>query len=81
MITDGLLDFLFGFLEATFALLPQGDLNIPETDGFGVLAAANVVLPIDIFLTVGGLATSVMTVGLSYWGIMKVINLIRGAGA
>lgn len=82
MVTDAILDFLFGLIEATFVLLPDGSgIALPESPGFSVLAAANVVLPIDVFLNVSGVAVSVMTVGLAYWGIMKVINLVRGSGA
>lgn len=81
MVTDAILDFLFGVVEATFVLLPQGSVSLPSGPGWSVLAAANVVLPIDVFLTASGVAVSVMTVGLAYWAVMKVLNLVRGSGA
>lgn len=81
MITDAILDFIFTLIEGAFVLLPVGDVALPSGPGWGALAAANVVLPIDIFLTFSGIAVSIMTVGLAYWVLMKAINLVRGAGA
>jgi hypothetical protein len=82
MVTDAILDFFFGFLEATLILLPDGSALVPpDAPALTVLAAANVVLPIDILLNTMGFAVGVMTVGLAYWGVMKGINLIRGSGA
>lgn len=82
MITDAILDMLFGLISAAFALLPSGDnIALPGSPSWSVLATANVILPIDYFLTLMGVATAVMTVGLVYWGIFKVLNLIRGSGA
>lgn len=81
MVTDAVLSFMFGIIEASFLLLPSGTVTLPQGPGWSVLAAANVVLPIDVFLTAAGVATSVMTLGLSYWVVMKVVNLVRGSGA
>lgn len=81
MVTDAILDFFFGVIEAMFILLPSGEFVLPSSPGFGVLAAANVVLPVDVFLNASGVAVAIMTAGLAYWAIMKVINLVRGSGA
>jgi hypothetical protein len=81
MVTDAILDFFFGLIEGLFILLPEGNVSLPSSPGFSVLAAANVVLPIDVFLTVGGVAVGVMTAGLAYWVVMKVVNIVRGSGA
>jgi len=81
MVTDAILDFFFGAVEALFVLLPDGDFVLPSSPGFGVLAAANVVLPVDVFLNAAGVAVAIMTAGLAYWVVMKVINIVRGSGA
>lgn len=82
MIVDALFDLLFGLLDAGLSLLPSGaGLVLPGTPLWSVLSTANVVLPVDLFLITLGFSVQVMTVGLVYWGIMKVLNLLRGSGA
>jgi len=82
MITDTLLNWLFGAIEAMVRLLPDGQgILIPESPAWDVLATANLILPLDHVITMLGVAGSLMVVGLTYWGVMKAVNLIRGSGA
>ena len=82
MITDALLTILFGLIDLVISLLPDGaSVAAPETPAWGLLSAANTVIPIDYILTALGVAVPLMLAGLAFWGVMKVINLIRGSGA
>lgn len=82
MITDAIFDVFFGVINAAFSLLPSGaGLVIPGSPSWSVLATANLILPIDYVLVLFGVASGFMTVGLVYWGVMKVFNMIRGSGA
>lgn len=82
MVTDALLSLVFGLIDAAFFLLPDGSgIDIEQVGGYNLLAVANVVLPIDHALSLLGIAGAIMTVGLTYWVIMKALNLLRGSGA
>lgn len=82
MITDAIFNLFFGVIEAAFILLPSGDgIVMPEAGDWSMLAVANIILPIDVFLNFFGIAVGIMTAGLAYWGVMKAVNLIRGSGA
>lgn len=82
MVTDAILDFLFGVCEFGFHLLPSGDsLVVPGSPSWSVLSAANTVLPIDYFLTAMGFTFAFMVTGLAFWAVWKIINVVRGSGA
>jgi hypothetical protein len=79
MISDAILDVLFAVVSGVVGLFPTWQL--PNGPGLTVLAAANVVIPFDVLFFWLGVTIAFGIVGLVYWGIMVVVNLIRGSGA
>jgi hypothetical protein len=76
MITDAILDILFTAFNALFALFPS--YTLPQSPGLSMLAAANIVLPIDTFVTLMTGSIAFVFVGLGVWLIDRLIRLIRG---
>lgn len=79
MISDAVLDVLFAVVAGVIGLFPTWQL--PNGPGLSALTAANIVIPFDVLLFWVGVTFAIGIVGLTYWGIMVVINLIRGSGA
>ena len=79
MITDAILDVLFGVVNGIISLFPT--FSIPPGPGFSALAAASIIIPFDTFAFWLGVTIAVGAVALAYKAIMVVINLIRGSGA
>jgi hypothetical protein len=81
MITDGILDFFFGFIKLVFSILPNGSVALPQNGSMSPLAAANTILPIDYAFVLLGLMIPIMITGLGFWAAFKLFNMIRGSGA
>lgn len=79
MISDALLDVLFVLVSGVVGLFPTWSL--PNGPGLSVLATANIVIPFDVLFFWIGVTIAFGVVGLTYWGIMVVVNIIRGSGA
>lgn len=79
MISDLLLDALFALIGAVVSLFPV--FTVPTGLGFTLLAAANIVFPIDVLLYWIGITLAFGVVAMAYWGIMVIVNLVRGSGA
>ncbi len=77
MITDALLNVLFSVLGAVISIFPT--YTIPQGPGFSAIAAANIIIPLDIWFFWLGVTITFTGIGLIYYGVLLIIRLIRGA--
>lgn len=75
MVTDAFLNMVQALASAAFALFPTW------TPDLGVLPVVNLFLPVDYLSVAFGIVLAFGQVGLVIWGIMKVVNVVRGSGA
>jgi hypothetical protein len=53
----------------------------PHGPGFSALAAANIVIPLDVWSVCMGVTIACMGYAFVVWAALKAFNMIRGAGA
>jgi hypothetical protein len=80
MITTALLTVVNVILMAALLLFPSYSPNI-QSPAWTMLAAANIVLPIDVWVLTTGIAIAAMAAGLGVWAVKMIVNVIRGSGA
>lgn len=79
MILGGLIKMLVALVAGALSLFPSWEM--PKGPGFSALAAANIVLPLDVWATLMGLTLAVMAAGMTFWAVKFALNLVRGSGA
>lgn len=85
MVLSGILNGIAKILDFIFDLLPSFSLdNSKLSESWEIvnryLEKANKIFPIDTLMTVIGIFCAFAVAMFAYWGAMRVINLIRGAG-
>lgn len=75
MITDAILDMVEALIRLVLMLFPVWAPDV------GALAPVNVFLPLDWLAWALGIGWGMALAGLTVWGVMKIANLLRGAGA
>jgi len=79
MITDALLEIVFGIVAGIALLFPT--YSPPPGPGLTMFAAANIVLPLSTIATLFGWSLAAMIASGTIWLVMKVVNVVRGSGA
>ena len=80
MILSALIKVLNMLISFALALFPTYE---PPHDSpqWSALSAANIVLPLDTWAMLSGATIAIMGCTLLIWAVMKVFNMVRGAGA
>jgi hypothetical protein len=79
VVVDALVNIVLTIVDIVMAFFVPW--TPPDGPGLSVLAAANVVLPLDTLATLFGVTLAFTLAALAVWGVMKVVNLVRGSGA
>lgn len=85
MVLSGILNGIANILDFIFGLLPSFSIDDSKLAQSWQIVndyveKANKIFPIDTLMTVIGIFCAFAVAMFIYWGAMRVINLIRGAG-
>jgi hypothetical protein len=79
MVVDALVNIILAIVDIVMAFFVPW--TPPDGPALSVLSAANVVLPLDTLANLFGVTLAFSLAALGVWGVMKVVNLVRGSGA
>ena len=78
MILDALVNIVLTLVNAVLLVFPTW--TPPPSPGLTALAAANIVIPFDTFVTLFGASIAFTLASLAVWAVNWVLNKVRGSG-